>query len=111
MLLERLDRVIEKMSEVSNNISRLLAVHETKIDVQDESINVLHKRLSDLKDEMHSSMDRNADTIRSEFEKVKVMFEKQNNRLAILEQWKYAVVMCAGFLGFLISEIDLSKLF
>tara|TARA_R110000868_G_scaffold93601_1_gene258861 strand:- start:1767 stop:2102 length:336 start_codon:yes stop_codon:yes gene_type:complete len=111
MLLERLDRVIEKMSEVSNNISRLLAVHETKIDVQDESINVLHRRLSDLKDEMNKSMERNTDTIRSEFEKVKGMFEKQNNRLALLEQWKYAVVMCAAFIGFLLSEMNLSKLF
>ena len=36
LLVDRLDRAIEKMTEVSGHISKLLAVHETRIENQDE---------------------------------------------------------------------------
>ena len=34
LLVDRLDRAIEKMTEVSGHISKLLAVHETRIENQ-----------------------------------------------------------------------------
>jgi len=111
LLVERLDRAIEKISEVSGNISKLLAVHETRLEGQDENIGVVHKRISELREEIRHSMERNHDTICEEFEEVKDMFEKQESRISTLEQWKYAVVIASVIIGFLLSKIEFSKIF
>lgn len=111
LLVERLDRAIEKISEVSGNISKLLAVHETRIENQDENINVVHKRISELRDELGHTMERNYDSIVTEFRAIKDMFQKHEKRIAMLERWKYGVVLSAGVIGFLLSKIDISTFF
>ena len=67
LLVDRLDRAIEKMTEVSGHISKLLAVHETRIENQDESITITHKRISELRDDLNHTMERNYDSIVAEF--------------------------------------------
>ena len=111
LLVERLDRAIEKISEVSGNISKLLAVHETRIENQDENINVVHKRISELRDELGHTMERNYDSIVTEFRAIKDMFQKHEKRIAMLERWKYGVVLSAGIIGFLLSKVNISSFF
>jgi chromosome segregation ATPase len=111
LLVERLDRAIEKMSEVSSDISKLLAVHETRIENQDENIGVVHKRISELRDELGHTMERNYDSIVAEFRAIKDMFQKHEKRIAMLEKWKYGVVLSAGVIGFLLSKVNISTFF
>jgi len=111
LLVERLDRAIEKMSEVSSDISKLLAVHETRIENQDENIGVVHKRISELRDDLGHTMERNYDSIVAEFRAMKDMFHKHEKRIAMLERWKYGVVLSAGVIGFLLSKVNISTFF
>jgi chromosome segregation ATPase len=111
LLVERLDRAIEKMSEVSSDISKLLAVHETRIENQDENINVVHKRISELRDELGHTMERNYDSIVTEFRAIKDMFQKHEKRIAMLEKWKYGVIASAAAIGFLLSKVNISSFF
>ena len=111
LLVDRLDRAIEKMTDLSGHISKLLAVHETRLENQDESISITHKRISELRDDLNHTMERNYDSIVGEFKVVKTMFEKHENRINMLEKWKYGVIVSAAAIGFLMSKIDISSLF
>jgi len=111
LLVDRLDRAIEKMAEVSSHISKLLAVHETRIENQDESISITHKRISELRDDLNHTMERNYDSIVAEFKVVKTMFEKHEKRIIMLEKWKYGVIASAAAIGFLMSKVDISSMF
>jgi len=111
LLVDRLDRAIEKMAEVSSHISKLLAVHETRIENQDESISITHKRISELRDDLNHTMERNYDSIVAEFKVVKTMFEKHEKRIIMLEKWKYGVIASAAAIGFLMSKVDISAMF
>lgn len=58
---EKLDAAIERMGDVSNNIARMLAVHEERLNKQDqldeELFNLVEKRRSEMQDdikELHS---------------------------------------------------------
>ena len=111
LLVDRLDRAIEKMTEVSGHISKLLAVHETRIENQDESITITHKRISELRDDLNHTMERNYDSIVAEFKIVRLMFEKHEKRIIMLEKWKYGVIASAAAIGFLMSKVDISAIF
>tara|TARA_B100001094_G_scaffold325540_1_gene380076 strand:+ start:2037 stop:2453 length:417 start_codon:yes stop_codon:yes gene_type:complete len=111
LLVDRLDKAIEKMAEVSGHISKLLAVHETRIENQDESISITHKRISELRDDLNHTMERNYDSIVAEFKVVKTMFEKHEKRIIMLEKWKYGVIASAAAIGFLMSKVDISAMF
>ena len=111
LLVDRLDRAIEKMTEVSGHISKLLAVHETRIENQDESISITHKRISELRDDLNHTMERNYDSIVAEFKVVRLMFEKHEKRIIMLEKWKYGVIASAAAIGFLMSKVDISAIF
>ena len=111
LLVDRLDRAIEKMTEVSGHISKLLAVHETRIENQDESISITHKRISELRDDLNHTMERNYDSIVAEFKVVRLMFEKHEKRIIMLEKWKYGVIASAAAIGFLMSKVDTSAMF
>ena len=111
LLVDRLDRAIEKMTEVSGHISKLLAVHETRIENQDESISITHKRISELRDDLNHTMERNYDSVVAEFKVVRLMFEKHEKRIIMLEKWKYGVIASAAAIGFLMSKVDISAIF
>jgi len=52
VVVEKLDAAIEKISEVNNNVSRMLAVHEEKITKQEEIDSVLFDKIDKLRDKM-----------------------------------------------------------
>ena len=60
-VFNRLDRAIEKISEVNNNVSRMLAVHEEKISKQEDIDAVLFDKIDKLRDKMdldHDSVNK-----------------------------------------------------
>ena len=56
-LVSRLDAAIEKIAEVNNNVSRMLAVHEQRISKQEEIDEVLFDKIDKLRDKMDADHD------------------------------------------------------
>ena len=56
-LVLRLDSAIEKIAEVNNNVSRMLAVHEQRITKQEEIDEILFDKIDKLRDKMDSDHD------------------------------------------------------
>ena len=53
-VVTKLDSAIEKIAEVNNNVSRMLAVHEERISKQEEIDSVLFDKIDKLRDKMDS---------------------------------------------------------
>ena len=51
-VLSKLDAAIEKLSEVNNNVSRMLAVHEERITKQEQVDTILFDKIDKLRDKM-----------------------------------------------------------
>ena len=60
-IVSKLDSAIEKLAEVNNNVSRMLAVHEERITKQEELDSVLFDKIDKLRDKM----DRDHDIVAS----------------------------------------------
>ena len=56
-LVSRLDSAIEKIAEVNNNVSRMLAVHEERITKQEQIDAVLFDKIDKLRDKMDGDHD------------------------------------------------------
>ena len=57
ILVSRLDSAIEKLAEVNNNVSRMLAVHEERITKQEDIDSVLFDKIDKLRDKMDRDHD------------------------------------------------------
>ena len=120
----RLDIAIEKLTDVSNSIHRMLAVHEEKISRQEESIieaeQKLEVRRSELSvkiDELHSRITTNTKEImtaaaqqhkeqNTEIQKIK---DDLASRVGVLEKWRHVLIGCSIVAGFLLHKfINLS---
>ena len=53
-LVTKLDSAIEKIAEVNNNVSRMLAVHEERITKQEKIDSILFDKVDKLRDKMDS---------------------------------------------------------
>ena len=56
-LVSRLDSAIEKIAEVNNNVSRMLAVHEQRISKQEQIDEILFDKIDKLRDKMDGDHD------------------------------------------------------
>ena len=56
-IVTKLDSAIEKLAEVNNNVSRMLAVHEERISRQEEIDSVLFDKIDKLRYKMDSDHD------------------------------------------------------
>ena len=94
-VIDKLDTAIEKLSDVSNDIKQILAVHEQRLD-QTENImerhfvqmDAVHNRVSNLRDDMNDAQ--------------KEMLEK----IDAISKWKWQVMGAAGVIAFLASTFN-----
>ena len=56
-VVSKLDSAIEKIAEVNNNVSRMLAVHEERIGKQEEIDSILFDKIDKLRDKMDRDHD------------------------------------------------------
>ena len=109
----RLDIAIEKLTDVSNSIHRMLAVHEEKISRQEESLaeseqklEIRRTELSVKIDELHSRITTNTKEIMAEIQKIK---DDLAARVGVLEKWRHVLIGCSIVAGFLLHKfINLS---
>ena len=119
---DRLDVAIEKLTDVSNSIHRMLAVHEEKISKQEEAIvateDHIEKRRDDLEkkiDDLHSRITTNykeLTDIMSEHSKQDAINQQMlrddlNNRVGILEKWRWIIIGGSIVLGFIIQKMPI----
>ena len=116
---DRLDIAIEKLTDVSNSIHRMLAVHEEKIARQEEAIfeaeNKIEERRSELSskiDELHSRITTNTKEIMSaaalqhqeQNKEIQKIRDELSTRVGVLEKWRWIIIGGSIIAGFIIQK-------
>tara|TARA_R110002074_G_scaffold70854_3_gene164238 strand:+ start:3166 stop:3597 length:432 start_codon:yes stop_codon:yes gene_type:complete len=121
---DRLDIAIEKLTDVSNSIHRMLSVHEEKIANQqdaiieaEQKIEIRRNELSKQIDDLHSRITTNTKEIMTaaalqhtqqnkEIQKIK---EEIVARVGVLEKWRHVLIGSSIVAGFILHKfINLS---
>ena len=115
LIFNRLDTAIERITEVSSSVNRMLAVHEEKIANQEEaSIRANQEFTVDIR-ELHSRITTNykeiADMI-SKYHKEYVDDQQKlrddlNNRVGILEKWRWLIIGGSIVIGFALQKMPI----
>ena len=103
----RLDTAIEKLTDVSSCVNRILAVHEEKIrrvdTSQDDLFSILEDRRreweTDLKD-LHSRISTQSRDLREAIDQVT---NRLDSRVGVLERWRWLIIGGAILLGFIVQ--------
>ena len=116
---DRLDIAIEKLTDVSNSINRMLAVHEEKIQRQEDSIleaeELIEIRRNELAikiDELHSRITTNTKEImtaaleqhRRHTEDIQRLRNDLSDRVGVLEKWRWLIIGGSIVVGFLLHK-------
>ena len=116
---DRLDVAIEKLTDVSNSINRMLAVHEEKIARQEEAIfeaeTKIEERRSELLikiDELHSRITTNTKEImtaataqhQSQNKEIQKIRDELVARVGVLEKWRHVLIGGSIVIGFLLHK-------
>ena len=97
-LAEKFDIAIDRLTEVSTSVDKMLAVHENRLENQEQQREILHQRISDLKRDMTDEFRMLRDENRKQHAEV-------NERLSKLEKWRWLVVGMATAVGFLVAQM------
>ena len=111
----RLDTAIEKITDFSNCINRLLAVHEEKITQQEDAqqrsvqeftadIKELHSRITTNTKEMTALMTQQHKEQKDIIDRLK---DEISNRVGVLEKWRWIIIGGSIVLGFLIQKLPI----
>ena len=122
---DRLDVAIEKLTDVSNSIHRMLAVHEEKITRQEEAIfsaeeqiEIRRSELSKQIDELHSRVTTNTKEIMAaaatqhaqQNKEIQKIRDDLVSRVGVLEKWRHVLLGGAIVIGFMLHKfIDFSS--
>ena len=109
----RLDTAIEKITDFSNCINRLLAVHEEKITQQEDAqqrsvqeftadIMELHSRITTNTKEMTALMTQQHKEQKDVIDRLK---DEVSNRVGVLEKWRWIIIGGSIVLGFIIQKL------
>ena len=111
----RLDTAIEKLTEVSNCINRMLAVHEERLGQQEESQHRAEQEFtSDIK-ELHSRITTNAKEImgaatqqhKEHSEAIQKLRDDIARRVGVLEKWRWIIIGGSIVFGFIIQKLPI----
>lgn len=104
-LAGKFDTAIDRLSEVSQSVDKMLAVHEQRLLTQEHQREILHNRISDLKKEV-------TDSIKEMRNENRMQHKAVEDRLDRLEKWRWFVVGVATVIGFILAQMsNISKLF
>jgi len=116
---ERLDVAIEKLTDVSNSIHRMLAVHEEKLTKQEEAIvdaeqkiEIRRAELSKQIDELHSRITTNTKEIMTaataqhaaQNKEIQKIRDDIQARVGVLEKWRHIIIGCSIVIGFVLNK-------
>lgn len=132
-LVDRLDTTIDRLTDISSNVSNLLAVHETKLSSQeiiskqlsdlvearrveaDEKIQTLHERISSGEREIKEKIDEQYDDLMLEIKAMRHDQQTQHaalsERITTMEKWQWLVIGGSAVVGALLAIIPWDKFF
>ena len=97
-LIERLERVIETLSENSIKMGQMLAVHDEKLDKQDRIDAVLFEKVESL----HREVSRSTAEIKAGCERD---IRKVDERLRVMEKKMWSIFGALSIISFIVSPI------
>ena len=118
-IYDRLDVAIEKLTDVSNSINRMLAVHEEKISKQEEKMQQagterdnrsaeLTKRIDDLHNRLTDTVKEIIDSNLAHHKILNKRIEEITNsissRVGVLEKWRHIIIGGAIIIGFILNK-------
>ena len=118
-VFQRLDIAIEKLTDVSNSINRMLAVHEEKIARQEEAIfdaeGLIETRRIELTtkiDDLHSRITTNTKEImtaatqqhKEHTDDIQKLRNDLTARVGVLEKWRWLIIGGSIVVGFLLHK-------
>ena len=104
----RLDTAIDKLTDVSTSIKQMLAVHEEKIQRQEQIDEVIFNKLKDRADEI-DNVYRDLQREISQTEKrllieIKSLKNDIGSRVGVLEKWRWLILGGAIVIGWVLSK-------
>ena len=97
-LIQRLERVIETLSENSIKMGQMLAVHDEKLDKQDRIDAVLFEKVESL----HREVSRTSAEIKKGCERD---IRKVDDRLRVMEKKMWSIFGALSIISFVVSPI------
>ena len=97
-LIQRLERVIETLSENSIKMGQMLAVHDEKLDKQDRIDAVLFEKVESL----HREVSRSTKEIKAGCERD---IRKVDERLRIMEKKMWSIFGALSIISFIVSPV------
>ncbi len=116
---DRLDIAIEKLTDVSNSIHRMLAVHEEKISRQEEATLAADAKIENRRteltakiDELHSRITTNTKDIMTaavnqhneQNKQIQKIKDELAARVGVLEKWRHVLIGCSIVAGFILHK-------
>ena len=104
----RLDTAIDKLTDVSTSIKQMLAVHEEKIQRQEQIDDVIFTKLKERADEIdnvYRDLTRELDQVEKRLlVEIKSLKNDIGGRVGILEKWKWLIVGGSIVVGWVLSK-------
>ena len=97
-ILERLEKVVDKLQENSMKMGELMAVHNEKLDKQDRIDAVLFEKVESL----HREVNRRAEEIKKGCERD---IRKVDDRLRIMEKKMWTIFGALSIISFIVSPV------
>jgi predicted nucleic acid-binding Zn-ribbon protein len=115
-IVEKLDVSIDKLTEVSNNVSRLLAVHDTRINTiekdtvrNEDDIRDIHTKMDNIAKEINQKLDQSMQNSVDGHAKIQAAIEEKlkgiDARVRVLEVWRWLVIGGALAIGYLVNKL------
>ena len=116
----RLDNAITKITDVSNSINRMLAVHEEKLASQEQEIarqetdtierkrefekdvEIIHERIKNTKDELSTMMSKQHN---EQSEAINSIKKDLKDRVGVLERWRWLLIGGCIVIGFALHKL------
>lgn len=133
VLVDRLDVTIEKLTEVSTTVSRLLAVQENRLENQEkitdklqtsfevhksenaQAVKEIYEKISHVEEDLLKDLDSNQDKVINKIDELKTEGTKQHgelsDRISRLEKWMWILVGGGIVIAFILQNVNLANLF
>ena len=95
-IIERLEKVVESLQDNSVKMGQLLAVHNEKLDNQDQTDRVLFEKV----DRLHTDLNRETDAIKKGCERD---IRKVDDRLRLMEKKMWSIFGALSVISFMVS--------
>ena len=112
-IYQRIDTAIERITEVSTSVNRMLAVHEEKISQQEEAalradaefktdIKELHSRITTTYKELADTIAKNHKETEAHVQQLRTELQ---GRVGVLEKWRWLIIGGSIVVGFIAQKM------